>query len=51
VYFKTKYITQPTLTLADIIIKVLNDPMQALKGKSNIKGLEQIEALKKLMTS
>ncbi len=33
VYFKTKYITQPTLTPADVIIKALNDLTQALKGK------------------
>ncbi len=48
VYFKTKYITQPTLTLADAIIKAPNDLTQALKGKNNMKGLEQIEALRKL---
>ena len=47
-YFKTKYITQPTLTLADAIIKAPNDLTQALKGKNNMKGLEQIEALRKL---
>jgi hypothetical protein len=35
VYFKSKYITQPTLTPADVIIKALIDLMQALKGKSN----------------
>ena len=48
VYFKTKYITQPTLTDADVITKALNDLSQAIKRKNNIKGLEQIEALKKL---
>jgi hypothetical protein len=48
VFFKTKYITQPTITPADIITKALNDLTQALKGKNNVKGLVQIEALKKL---
>jgi hypothetical protein len=48
VYFKMKYITQPTMTQADVISKALIDLTQALKGKSNQKGLEQIEALKKL---
>jgi hypothetical protein len=48
VFFKTKYITQPTMTQADVISKALIDLTQALKGKSNQKGLEQIEALKKL---
>ena len=48
VFFKTKYITQPTLTRADIVSKALNDLTQAIKGKSNEKGLEQIEALKRL---
>ncbi len=48
VYFKTKYITQPILTAADVIIKALHNLAQALKGKNNVKGSEQIEALKKL---
>ncbi len=48
VFFKTKYIIQPTMTQADVISKALSDPTQALKGKSNHKGLEQIKALKKL---
>ncbi len=48
VFFKTKFIRQPTITPADMIIKTLNDLTQALKGKSNAKGLEQIKALKKL---
>ncbi len=42
VYFKIKYIKQPTLTLVDIIIKALNDLTQALKGKHNMKRLKQI---------
>jgi hypothetical protein len=36
------------MTQADVISKALIDLTQALKGKSNQKGLEQIEALKKL---
>ncbi len=43
-----KYITQPTMTQANVISKALIDLTQALKGKNNQKGLEQIEALKKL---
>jgi hypothetical protein len=50
VFFKTKYSTQPTMMPADVITKALIDLTQALKvkGKSNAKGLEQIDALKKL---
>jgi len=48
VFFKTKFLTQPTLTPADIITKALNDLTQALKGKNNQQGLDQIEALTKL---
>ena len=48
VFFKTKFITQPTLMPADVITKALNDLTQALKGKSNQKGIDQIEALTKL---
>jgi hypothetical protein len=39
VFFKTKYITQPTMTPVDIITKALNNLTQALKGKNNVKGL------------
>jgi len=48
VFFKTKYITQPTLTPADVITKALNDLTQVLKGKTNQQGIDQIEALTKL---
>jgi len=48
VFFKTKYITQPTLKPADVITKALNDLTQALKGKTNQQGIDQIEALTKL---
>jgi len=36
------------LTPADVITKELNDLTQALKGKTNQQGLDQIEALTKL---
>jgi hypothetical protein len=48
IFFKTKYITQPTLTQTNIIFKALNDLTHALKEKRSQKGLEQIEALTKL---
>jgi hypothetical protein len=48
VWFKHKYITQPTVTLADMIVKALTDLTQELKGRTNLNGLEQIESLKHL---
>jgi hypothetical protein len=48
IFFKTKYITQPTLTRADVITKALNNLPQALKGKNNQQGFDQTEALTKL---
>jgi hypothetical protein len=48
VFFKSKYITQPTLTPADVITKALQDLTQALKGKNNQQGISQMEALAKL---
>ena len=48
VFFKTKYLTQPTLSPADVITKALQDLTQALKGKHNQQGISQIEALAKL---
>jgi hypothetical protein len=48
VFFKTKYIMQPTMTPADVITKALSDLTQALKDKRNHTGLEQIEALMKI---
>jgi len=48
VFFKTKYTTEPTLTPADVITKALNDLTQALTGKTNQQGIDQIEALTKL---
>jgi hypothetical protein len=46
-FFKHQYITQPTLTQADIIIKAIDDLTHALKGRKNVKGDAQIEALEK----
>jgi hypothetical protein len=48
VFFKTKYITQPTMTPANIITKALSNLTQALKRKNNVKGLDQIKALNTL---
>jgi hypothetical protein len=45
VFFKHKYITQPTVTPADTIVKALDNLMHALKGRRNVKGEAQIEAL------
>ena len=45
VWFKHKYITQPKVTPADQIVKAINDLACALKGKNNVEGLEQMEAL------
>ena len=44
--FKHKYITEPTLTPEDTIVKALNDLTQALKDRRNKKGMEEIDALK-----
>jgi hypothetical protein len=48
VFFKHKYITQPTLRQADTIIKALDDLTHALKGRKNMKGSTQIEALEQI---
>jgi hypothetical protein len=48
VFFKHQYITQPTLTQADIIVKAIDDLTHALKGRKNVKGNAQIEALEKI---
>jgi hypothetical protein len=47
VFFKHQYITQPTLTQADIIIKAIDDLTHALKRRQNVKGNAQLEALEK----
>jgi hypothetical protein len=48
VFFKHKYITQPTLISADILTKAINDLAHALKGRRNTKGIMELEALQKL---
>ncbi len=48
VFFKHRYLTQPTVTPANTIIKALGDLTQALKGRRNLKGIEQIKALTKI---
>ena len=48
VFFKHRYLTQPTVTPVDTIIKALGDLTQALKGRRNMKGIEQIKALTKI---
>ncbi len=48
VFFEHKYITQPTITPADTIVKALDDLTNALKGRRNVKGEAQIEALERI---
>jgi hypothetical protein len=48
IFFKHKYITQPTLTSADILTKAINNLAHALKGRRNMKGIMESEALQKL---
>ena len=47
-HFKHKYITQPTLTPEDTIVKAINDLTHALKESRNMKGILQIKALLKM---
>ncbi len=47
VHFKHKYITEPTLTPEDTIVKALNDLTLALKERRNKKGIEEIDALQR----
>ena len=48
VFFKHKYITQPTVTPADTIVKALDKLMHALKGRRNVKGEVHMDALEKI---
>ena len=48
VFFIHKYITQPKVTPADTIVKALGDLMHALKGRRNVKGTSEIEALERI---
>ena len=46
VFFKHKYITQPTLTPVNTVVKAIDDLTCALKGTRNTQGMQQIERLK-----
>jgi len=48
VFFKHRYITQPSVTSADILTKAIEDLSAALKQQRNTKGLQEMEALRKL---
>ena len=48
VWFKHRYITQPAVTPADIIVKAITDLTQTLKGRTNLEGIEQLETLQRL---
>jgi hypothetical protein len=48
VHFKHKYITQPTLTPEDTIVKALNDLTNSRKQKRNKKGFVEYEALPRI---
>jgi len=48
VFFKHKYITQPPVSPADTIVKALDDLMHTLKGRRNVKGEAQMDALEKI---
>ncbi len=48
VFFKHRYITQPTLMQVVTIAKALDDLTHALKGRKNVKGDAQIKALEKI---
>ncbi len=48
VFVKHKYITQPTLTPVDTVVKAIDDLTHALKGARNVQGMQQIERLEKI---
>ena len=48
VYFKHKYITQPTITPANAIVKAFQDLMATLKGTANLKGNQNMDAIAQL---
>ena len=45
VFFKHKYINQPTLNPEDVIVKALQYLKHAIKGTKNHKGNKKLEAL------
>ncbi len=48
VFFKHKNITQPTLSMADLLKKAINNLAHALKGRRNTNRIKEMEALQKL---
>jgi hypothetical protein len=48
VTFKHEYITQPTITPHDVLIKAITELTTTINGKTDIKELEQFEAVRKL---
>ncbi|KAL7525323.1 hypothetical protein ACHAWF_003160, partial [Thalassiosira exigua] len=48
VVFKHKYITWPSQTPSDLIVKAAHDLIKALRGKVNHEGQQQMEDLKRL---
>ena len=48
VFFKHRYITQPTLTAEDTVVQALQDLMQAIKQQRNVKGAGQFNAIAKM---
>jgi hypothetical protein len=48
VFFKHRYITQPSVTLAEILTKAIDDLTAALKNQRNTEGIKEMEALRKL---
>jgi hypothetical protein len=51
VFFKHKYITQPTVTPADAIVKAYQDLIYAIQGITNIRGSTHLEALQRIETT
>ena len=48
VFFKHRYITQPSVTSADILKKAMDDLAAALKNQRNTEGIKEMEALRKI---
>jgi hypothetical protein len=45
VFFKTKFITQPTLTPTNTVVNAITNLTNSLKGTRNIEGIQDIEQL------
>ncbi len=48
VWFKHRYITQPTITSNDMVIKAIGDLSAEMKKKVNMVGIDEMEVLKKM---